>query len=110
MQPELKFASMFHNLSIALYPLFLFARDVIIVSDLFGSSSDLSIYKNLMYEVQNSGVPQVCRFQSEAMLLSKLNFTLGISVKSFRFNFLPKHTTRKKVLFFPNNIETSYFF
>ena len=62
------FSSMFHT-SIALYPIFLFARDVIIVSDLFGSSSDLSIYKNLMYEVQNSGVPQVCGLLSEIILL-----------------------------------------
>ena len=35
-------------------------RDVIIVSDLFGSYDDLTIYNNLLYEVQNSGVPQVC--------------------------------------------------
>ena len=35
------------------------SRDVIIVNDLFGSHTDLTIYKNLLYEVQNSGVPQV---------------------------------------------------
>merc|ERR550534_2761807 len=39
-------------------------RDVIIVSDLFGSYSDLTIYKNLLYEVQNSGVPQEQLWQS----------------------------------------------
>jgi len=39
-------------------------RDVIIVSDLFGSYDDLTIYNNLLYEVQNSGVPQEQLWQS----------------------------------------------
>ena len=43
-------------------------RDVIIVSDLFGSYSDLTIYKNLLYEVQNSGVPQVNPHQKKEPL------------------------------------------
>ena len=33
-------------------------RDVVMVTDLFGGSDDLTIYNNLLEEIENSGVDQ----------------------------------------------------